>query len=62
MRCVGKRSDESEVSRGACDLLAGQANIHFHVWTQREFIEFVPARFENTSLTACSDGERARRR
>jgi SAM-dependent methyltransferase len=38
---VGKERDESEAGRRASEIQAGRANIHFHVWTQREFIELV---------------------
>jgi SAM-dependent methyltransferase len=39
--CVGKVADESEAGRRANQMQAAQANIHFHVWTQREIIELV---------------------
>jgi SAM-dependent methyltransferase len=38
---VGKVTDGSEAGRRARHIQAGRANIHFHVWTQREFIELV---------------------
>lgn len=38
---VGKVTDESKAARRASQIQAGRANIHFHVWTQREFIELV---------------------
>ncbi len=41
MQRVGAVRDEAEAARGARNLLAGRANIHFHVWTQRDFIEFI---------------------
>ncbi len=41
IRSIGKVTDESETDRRARQLQATQGNIHFHVWTQREFIELV---------------------
>ena len=38
---VGKMTDESKAARRSSHLLTSRANIHFHVWTQREIIELV---------------------
>jgi SAM-dependent methyltransferase len=38
---VGKVTDESEAERRAKQIEATAGDIHFHVWTQREFIELV---------------------
>lgn len=38
---VGKVTDASEAERRAKQIEAAAGDIHFHVWTQREFIELV---------------------
>jgi SAM-dependent methyltransferase len=38
---VSKSTSESEANRRGSELQAAQANIHFHVWTQREMIELL---------------------
>ncbi|MEO8044071.1 MAG: class I SAM-dependent methyltransferase [Spartobacteria bacterium] len=40
-RSVGKIGETTRAAQEADKLLAGQANIHFHVWTQRDFIKLV---------------------
>ncbi len=41
IKFVGNVSDESETERRARQIQATNGEIHFHVWTQREFIELL---------------------
>ena len=41
IKSVGKVTDESEAEQKAKQIQATQGDIHFHVWTQRDFIELL---------------------
>lgn len=38
---MGKVNDESEIERTANLIRESRSKIHFHVWTQREFVELL---------------------
>ncbi len=41
IKFVGKVNDESEIERRANLIRESRSKIHFHVWTQREFVELL---------------------
>lgn len=41
IRCVGKVEDPVELKKQADEIQSKGDNIHFHVWTQREMIDFI---------------------